>query len=1110
MTDIKELEEYKKLIEESGLFDSKFYVREYKDARRAKELPLEHFVKFGLKEDRKPNALFDPVWYREYYGDIKEAGVLPFVHYVLSGKNEGRYSNETSLPQTEKNILETDTSVEEKSPINGFNEKAYLEANPDVKEIIKKENILSVKKYLKQFGLTDIQEGKCKFHKSFDPYDETLYLTLCTDVEEAVKRKVFSSGFEHFCLYGYKEIIEFNRDWNNTLSNSLDTIFIEKNEIDIIGQISEFSNGNIRGWIYSKEKVYPLLTINGHPCNIIKTSVSMPRVAANNKLNREDIGFIAKPTTNLSDSDQNNIVLYGITENSCKVVVSTDKIKVNNVAPRSLEMYKKLKYISSQKDAVVIVVWEATHNPIGRAKVLYDILKEKRPVIMVGFDFGFGKNEIWDPLKASELNLLTIHWDEKELFKQIIDDMKISFDTVWICKPRLSGYVLADMLSHDKTKFILDIDDNEKAMSTSEASKLLPYGIMSNYISELITKKIISKSVASISIKNKWGGEFVRHARKSSDNKNIRARNFPPEKIKIGFIGTVRPHKNLQGAAKAIKEFNETNDIQVSLTVGGRFIPESLRDTINSYGAVTLGMIPNNMLDSTLETFDVILTGFPSLVEEDEITYYQISSKIGDGLSMGRPVLVPYGSSVSDLGSIDGIYLFDENNFAEKLKEAIAYKDSIKLNKIFTFEENYKEFLKLEKTAKKQQKNNIFSFPIYSHNKNKKSIIPTLVLMWKQPDSSLYGRRIDQIARSYKRSFPNHRVIILEIVGDEHFKNHLSKKNIFAGDDSLIIERIKAKEEKLLIEGIEHKILHYNNKSNLSSIRDIFLQNRILPVNSIFILFPMINHLNHILNILDGYKTIIDIVDNQLGWKSKHPEKIVEQYKTLTSIGSMTIFNSKNNQDFFYQNGLLEKDQKSMLIPNWYELPVIEKSYTQNEEEVKIFYSGNMNDRIDWELIENLLDRIPFQTKLYLIGNAQRSSEQIINLMNSYSNCIYLGPLDERTLVQFISTCHLAIMPHKVESTSMYMNPIKIHMYASVGIECVSTKIPGLENSFSNLIVAGDDKIFLDICLEKIKLIISSKKQELIPVDLKDFYKNSRDKYLTVIEKEFKYLNKEK
>ena len=183
MTDIKELEEYKKIIEESGLFDSKFYVREYKDARRAKELPLEHFVKFGLKEDRKPNALFDPIWYREYYTDVKEAKMYPFIHYILYGLKENRLINKQEQDEYKK--LKKD----------GFDIEFYRKNYDDIKT--SGENFDFMLHYIR-YGRNEGR--KIKQLDLENLFDMNYYIKNTTNI-----KTVNISPVEHYKIRGYKE-----------------------------------------------------------------------------------------------------------------------------------------------------------------------------------------------------------------------------------------------------------------------------------------------------------------------------------------------------------------------------------------------------------------------------------------------------------------------------------------------------------------------------------------------------------------------------------------------------------------------------------------------------------------------------------------------------------------------------------------------------------------------------------------------------------------------------------------------------------------------------------------------------------------------------------------
>jgi len=87
--------------------------------------------------------------------------------------------------------------------INHFDEKGYLDANPDVKIGIDNGQFRDVKHHLETFGLAEIEEGLRKFHKDFELFNEVVYLESIPEVSAAVKNGEFASVFEHFCKVGY-------------------------------------------------------------------------------------------------------------------------------------------------------------------------------------------------------------------------------------------------------------------------------------------------------------------------------------------------------------------------------------------------------------------------------------------------------------------------------------------------------------------------------------------------------------------------------------------------------------------------------------------------------------------------------------------------------------------------------------------------------------------------------------------------------------------------------------------------------------------------------------------------------------------------------------------
>ena len=70
------------IIKHSGLFDSNYYLKEYKDVRLADLDPLWHFVSFGWKEARKPSKSFETLDYLESNPDVWRENINPLVHYM--------------------------------------------------------------------------------------------------------------------------------------------------------------------------------------------------------------------------------------------------------------------------------------------------------------------------------------------------------------------------------------------------------------------------------------------------------------------------------------------------------------------------------------------------------------------------------------------------------------------------------------------------------------------------------------------------------------------------------------------------------------------------------------------------------------------------------------------------------------------------------------------------------------------------------------------------------------------------------------------------------------------------------------------------------------------
>lgn len=83
------------------------------------------------------------------------------------------------------------------TPPAGFNEAAYLAANPDVADAVRRGELRSGFEHYRLYGLAEGRPGV--------GFNEAQYLTANPDVAAAVRRGEISSGLEHYRLYGQAE-----------------------------------------------------------------------------------------------------------------------------------------------------------------------------------------------------------------------------------------------------------------------------------------------------------------------------------------------------------------------------------------------------------------------------------------------------------------------------------------------------------------------------------------------------------------------------------------------------------------------------------------------------------------------------------------------------------------------------------------------------------------------------------------------------------------------------------------------------------------------------------------------------------------------------------------
>ncbi|PWJ13240.1 glycosyltransferase [Jannaschia seohaensis] len=870
--------------------------------------------------------------------------------------------------------------------------------------------------------------------------------------------------------------------------------FIE-NSVD--GRIEAIGEDRIIGWISSVTgNVTPVLLIGGR--------YAFPQAHGQPRPDVEEVTGL-HPNSGFEFlisriAPGERVELFGF--DGGRLLKIAEKIaQATKLAQNVLSQLNQVARLSREPGATAIVCWEGGHNPIGRAKVLYDIARETRPTVLITYQFEEFGTRIWEPLLRENITLLAIPWVERHVFHRALRARGVVFDTVWISKERLPAFELASQLIGENTRVIVDHDDNEAHFSSSNAARLRFYGRLTTPLTEVLSREFACHTAASATLAQERGAELVRHARREVDISDLpppepapqppetapdseesvaaaaEDSNAPamPEEAEeevfatVGFIGTVRPHKGLIEAARAIKHFSWRTGRKIALHIYGTYNPPALRQTLEELGATTKGTIPYDELSRNIATFDAVLTGYPTSADDAAVQTYQISSKIGDGLAHGKPVLVPRSESVADLAGIDGVYLFSPQDFTQQLGAALSRKTPPTLPRDFSVEGASEVFERVAGSEAARGGTELLHTLAVNDTPTRGPLRKTVLLIWKQTDAGIYGRRIDQIARSYKRTDPAARVIVLELSHNTTAESLLAGRGEFNSDFHIQAQAMRDKDRRRPFgtDGVEY---HSISCSRLSEVEDRFsdylMEERIFPDNGVMILFPIIRMYKHIARILDDYRVIADVVDNHFSWQTNTHADSVMQYAALLRSSRRTVFNSENNRTFFSDAGFVppEVGARLSVIPNWYQVPddalSLPMPALRTEGPADIFYSGNLNDRIDWKLIE-MLSAMLDGARLHIAGSGRRATAQIEAALKDNNNVVYWGALTELQTASLCLRCDVAIIPHLDDEVSRFMNPLKLEMYRAYNLPVVTTEVSGM-SEHEDVQVASDRQDFVD------------------------------------------------
>ena len=347
---------------------------------------------------------------------------------------------------------------------------------------------------------------------------------------------------------------------------------------------------------------------------------------------------------------------------------------------------------------VSIIAWDLAHNPLGRAYLIADALRNDYDVEILGSTFPRFGNDIWKPLR--DCSRVTIKSAPGDCFPTYFRTMQalaknVEGDVLFVSKPRLPSLELAILAKIRRNRpIILDIDDHELSFFENREPLSLdelmahravvdadvPYGEAWTRYCESLIPHVEQITVSNNELRKRYGGEILPHIRDEHDfdptvypRDTIRqALGFTPDDKVILFAGTPRMHKGLSQLVTALRELDRPTYklLLIGSPADGK-VTGALR-RVDPNRVTMLPDVPFSDLPGHLCAADLV-----ALLQDEESppSAFQMPAKFTDALSMGIPILASNAPPLANLANEGLVELLGNASPAQKIDEIfVNYK----------------------------------------------------------------------------------------------------------------------------------------------------------------------------------------------------------------------------------------------------------------------------------------------------------------------------------------------------------------------------------------------------------------------------------------------------
>ncbi|NNU16756.1 glycosyltransferase [Parvularcula sp. ZS-1/3] len=929
------------------------------------------------------------------------------------------------------------------------------------------------------------------------------------------------------------------------------------------GQIDGLSKDTVFGWATATSQGNFAVRLDGETVLPLNTSIDRPDVAEVFRTGDEAVGFELPLLDGFLDTETVRVELLFVSDS--EPIVCDEKILSATI---SGDVPTPTHQLPARRRRAAVVCWDLAHNPAGRALVLYQILELLfDEVTLIGPMFPRFGTSVWAPIAENEnLNIVTGVVDgfsDLEAFAN--EAASQSFDFVWLCKPRYPTlFIGLTIWERCQPTIMLDIDDYEFAFFkerqiNGEASALLSSlrsdqvhlaDLAGTTLAHSVIGAFDHVTVSNPSLQSIFGGTIVAHSRDESqfdaalfDRQALRASSGLPIEAKVVvFVGTVRRHKGVLEIARAIGKSSRSD---LRLLVAGTFEDDRIREEIEEAAcgrAILLSDVSFSELPTVLAMGDLVCLPQDASAET---SYYQLPSKVADALAFGMSVLLNDLAPFENLKDIPGVFFRQDDESLEaaldRVLESAIDKERVRETFLsrFSHSSNAMRVSAMTDTGRRRASSfdHATAFPQIMgrtskhliskiHRKHVDASQRDLVILWKQVDSGLFGRRVDMVAEYLVRDGHFDRVIIIDhplsLAGFRDLEKRAASMPL--SNASIVLSRFVGKyfghfDKASLVQ----RSFVYSNRSEmlfgrrlpsfteLKSSFQAFFDEVGLSAGASLLVCPYVECLDELLAAAKFDAVFADLIDDEREFATtEERRRLVEaSYGKAISSSSAVFTNNERMRETFSSFCDAEKIH---VVPNG-----VERHSLSADEVIRvrpsvpggpvIGYVGNLRDRVDASLISYLARTLPHAT-IVLVGptGGNASIEQLAEI----ENVVLTGALTYEDSTRIAAGFDIAIMPHRINELTGSMNPLKFVLYRELGLPIVSTAVSNLLGGTAEgvILTSDDPKEFtrgVSMMLERLKT--GEVKVEPLP---SGFYWSARVAEIAEIMGEFTDLKKER